>query len=206
MNGELITPQLIRPGAEPTGFAAASTVVTAETQERALRTILGEPLPVGSVIELGYFDEATIHELFAGSWCPILGLDAPKPNRSISPIFSGNGGEPAGMFSWCRTFFAGVDALPPAGRPLALRIFDHPNTADAYFYNTVSHPSWWFREPRSPSPAFVFVCLDEPNLRWESGPGGAFRTVLRARNLARLGGPSGAWRRALMVLRKTRAA
>jgi len=197
------TPQLIIPGREPTAFSTASTVIEAEAQDRTLGLITGEPLPRGSVIELGYFDSATIHDLFAGDWTPLIGLDAPRENRAIAPIFCGHGGEAAGMFSWCRTFFAGVDALPPVGRPLALRFFDHPSTADAGFYNTVSHPSWWFREPRSPGPAFVLLGLDEANLRWESGPDGAFRTVLRAR-----GQPAGnsAWRRALRVLRGHRAA
>lgn len=204
MNGELITPQLIRPGHEPVGFAAASTLISAESGDRPLCLITGEPLPCGSVVELGTFDEATIHDLFAGTWTPLIGIDAAKANRGISPIFSGNAGEPAGMFSWCRTFFAGIDALPPVGRPLALRFHDHPSTADAFFYNTVSHPAWWFREPRSPSPAFVCISLDEANLRWESGPDGAYRTVLRTRDHPR--GPSKAWRRALKVLRKARPA
>lgn len=205
MRTELTTPQLIRPGQKPMSFSTASTLITAEAQDRPLCTIAGDALPRGSVIELGYFDEGTIHELFAGSWTPIIGLDAPKSNRSISPIFLGHAGEPAGMFSWCRTFFAGVDALPPVGRPLALRIYDHPNTADAFFYNTVSHPSWWFREPRAPSPAFIFMSLGETNLRWESGPDGAFRTVLRTRHRSH-GAATQAWRRALQALRRSRAA
>jgi hypothetical protein len=193
-----LSAQLIRPGRPPTGFAAAATLVTVEAQDRPLGTITGEPLPRGSVLELGYFRDATIHDLFAGAWRPLIGLDAPKANRSISPIFSGQGGEPDGLFSWCRTFFAGIDALPPVGRPLALRLHDHPNTADAFFYNTVSHPSWWFREPRSPSPAFVFMSLDDTGLRWESGPDGAYRTVLRTGAGGRR--PSAAWRRALALL------
>jgi len=200
MNGGLHTPQLIRPGSEPVSFAAASTLVTAEAQDHPVCVITGEPLPRGAVIELGHFDEATIHDLFAGTWTPLIGLDAPKANRSIAPIFSGNGGEPAGMFSWCRTFFAGIDVLPPVGRPLALRFYDQPNSADAFFHNTVSHPAWWFREPRSPGPAFVFMSLDEAGLRWESGPDGAYRTVLRTHGHGRRS--SAAWRRALAVLRR----
>lgn len=191
-------PCLIRPGHEPAAFAAMATLVTAENQDTPLRTATGEPLPCGAVVELGYFDEATIHRLFAGRWVPLIGLDAPRANRSISPIFAGNHGESPGMFSWCRTFFTGIDALAPVGRPLALRVYDHPNSADALFYNTVSHAAWWFREPRSPSPAFVFMSLTESNLRWESGPAGAFRTVLRhtrPRHVSNSG-----WRRALHAL------
>lgn len=192
-------PSLLRPGCEPLSFAAASTVVTAQAEDRALADIAGEPLAVGSAIELGYFDRATIHALFAGTWRPLIGINAPVANRSTSLIFCGGGGEGAGRFSWCRTFFARIDALPPSGRPLALRIYDHPNTADALFYNTVSHPAWWFREPRSPSPAFVYLNLDEPNLRWESGPGGEFRTVVRA--LTRTSRSVAALRRAIAALR-----
>lgn len=196
MSGSLAQPSLVRPGRDPVGFAAASTLITAEAQEMPVCSMSGECLPTGSTIELGYFDQATIHALFAGAWTPLIGIDAPRANRSISPIFCGNAGEAEGRFVWCRTFFAGIDALPPVGRPLALRIYDHPNTTDALFYNTVSHPSWWFREPRSPSPAFVYLNLDEPDVRWESGPQGAYRTTLRTR--ARFGAHRG-WRRALAV-------
>ncbi len=156
----------------------ASTLVNAETQQHPICSISGEPLPRGSAIELGYFDEATIFDLFAGAWTPLIGLGAPKENRAVAPIFCGSHGESPGMFSWSRTFFTGIDALPPSGRPLCLRIYDHPSTADATYYNTVSHPSWWFREPKSPSPAFVFMSLDDMRLSWESGPDGAFRAVL----------------------------
>lgn len=173
------SPALLRPGFAPVEFSAASTVITAMAEERPVCGVEGDPLPAGSAIELGYFSRASIHDLFAGTWIALLGIDAPAANRSTSLIFCGSGGELPGRFSWCRTFFAGIDALPPTGRPLALRIYDHTNTADAFFSNTVSHPAWWFREPRTPSPAFVFMSLDEPNLRWESGPEGAFRTVLR---------------------------
>jgi len=204
MTVDACTPQLLIPGHEPTPFATASTVVTVDSHERRLCLITGEPLPAGSVIELGYFDDATIHDLFAGAWTPLIGPDAPKANRSIPPIVSGHGGEPAGQFSWCRTFFAGIDALPPVGRPLALRFIDHASTAGAFFHNTVSHPSWWFREPRSPGPAFVFLSLEETGLRWESGPDGAFRTVMRTRS--RTDGRSTGWRRALGMLSGGRAA
>ncbi|MBE2212341.1 MAG: hypothetical protein IAE82_00605 [Opitutaceae bacterium] len=202
MSGTWDAPQLIRPGHNPTGFAAPATLIHAELQDRALTSYAGAPLAQGAAIELGYFDQATIYELFAGAWMPLIGADAPRANRGIAPILVGQGGEPAGMFSWCRTFFAGVDALAPVGRPLALRIYEPCDTNAARFYNTVSHPAWWFREPRSPSPAFVGMSLDETALRWESGPAGAFRTILRHRRHA-LGRRLGGWRRALGALRGT---
>lgn len=138
-------------------FGTASTLVSAETQQHPVCSITGEPLPPGSVIELGTFDQGTIFDLFAGRW-----------------------------------------------RPLALRIHDHPSTSDAGFYNTVSHPAWWFREPKGPSPAFVFMNLDDARLSWESGPDGAFRTVLPtghghgmgARVFHRASRALAAWRRA----------
>ncbi len=194
MKTDVLTPTLLRPGMEPAGFAAAATLVTVEAQERPVCVIHGGALPAGAAVELGYFSDSTIHALFAGTWIPLIGADAPAKNRSIAPIAAGGHGERPGRFTWCRTFFPGIDALPPVGRPLALRILDHPNTTEAFFYNTASHPAWWFREPRTPSPAFVCISLDDPGVRWESGPQGEFRTTLRLRR-----SPAGAssWRRAL---------
>lgn len=203
MSGDSLTVSLIRPGMEPAGFAAECTLVTAEAQERPLCTIDGTPLPEGAAAEPGYFSESTIHALFSGIWIPLVGAQAAAENRTIAPIAVGARSERPGTFTWCRSFFPGVDALPPVGRPLAIRIYDHADPSEAFFFNTVSHPAWWFREPRSPCPAFVSISLDESGLRWESGPEGAFRTTLRVRPRARAALP---WERALARWRRSAGA
>jgi hypothetical protein len=170
---------LLRPGARPTAISFAATQFDAESLRRPVAGANGVPLAEGCAIELGFFSHATLQRPFAGRWTPLVGPRAPRENRAIPLIRIGAGGEPAGLFRWCRAFYAGVDALPPSGTPLAFRFYDHGDPAEARFFNTAAHPSWWSRSARSPSPAHVEIDIDEA-ATWESGAAGAFRTVLPA--------------------------
>jgi hypothetical protein len=168
---------LLRPGARPSVFSLAATQVDAESAGRPVAGADGTALPAGCAIELGYFSKGTLARPFSGTWTPLIGPQAAGGNAAIPLIKSGAGGEPAGRFRWCRAFYAETDEQPPAGTPLALRFYDHADPARAGHYNTASHPSWWFKTPRSPSPSHVEANLISDAV-WESGPLGAFRTVL----------------------------
>jgi hypothetical protein len=160
-------------------FSLAATQIDAETTGRPVAGVDGAALSAGCAIELGFFSHATLHRQFAGRWTPIVGPRAVRENRGIPLIHIGAGGEPAGRFRWCRAYYAGIDAMPPSGTPLALRFYDHAYPAESRFFNTATHPSWWFRSAHSPNATHVEIDLDETAI-WESGPAGAFRTVLPA--------------------------
>jgi hypothetical protein len=156
----------------------AATLVHCESNEIPVCNHLGTPLANGCAVELGYFSKAEMAQPFRGLWTPLAGPCASEMNRTIALARMGQDGCKSGCFRWEHTFWQGVEHLPHATVPLALRFFDHANPLLARRYNTVSNPSWWFRAPKAPKPALVFVTLDFDGVMWESGPGDAFRTTL----------------------------
>lgn len=167
------------------GARAASTkVIFSNTAETELRDSNGALLTEGArqtsgdgaVLQLGYYDLATVTDLFLGNWIPMTG-EGSRNGLVVSTI--GDGYPGPGRFV-INTFFSegspthGND-LPRIGTPLAIRFYDGTSIAQSNFFNAVSSPAWEWKRPSGDS---MMRGLNDPGIMWEGGPASAFRTTV----------------------------
>lgn len=141
----------------------------------------------GAVLQLGYYDAATLLNNFGGNWIPLSG--ATSPNTAVIP-----GGAPvnptgetynqtsigdlvangasSGQFALSLNFVSGNatsgNSLPSSPTvPLALRFYNAPTIGGSTFYNVVSDDLWVWKTPTTP-PASITISLNDLGLEWQS--------------------------------------
>jgi hypothetical protein len=153
----------------------------------------------GAVLQLGYYDQATLANSFLGNWVPLSGAGSlntaliagsnPSEQYNQTSIGDLNGsGAGDGTFALSLTFVQGDatsgNSLPAAGVPLSLRFYNGTSLASSTFFNAVSDDAWVWKTPLNPNtPNTVAITLDAPLLEWQSIAQGqnsntAFHTTL----------------------------
>ena len=146
----------------------------------------------GTVLQLGYYDAATIANNFLGNWVALSGEgslnNAVIPGgASVNPTnetynqtsigdlfanFNGSGHDGTGAFAITLNFTAGSNtsgnSLPNSNTiPLALRFYNGTTIANSTFYNVVSDDLWLWKTPNTP-PVNVNMSLQDVGLEWLS--------------------------------------
>ena len=156
----------------------------------------------GAIIQLGYYDAATVGNHFAGVWRPLTGVGSLNSGGdtgsglsfTTTSIGDIGGGAPdgSGIFAFSLVFddtVAGTfNDLPGAiTTPLALRFYNGATSGGSTHFNVVSNDAWLWKLPATPSPLppTINVSLSDPGLEWQSIVAGqsaatAFQTSLPA--------------------------
>lgn len=169
----------------------------------------------GAIIQLGYFDAATVGNNFAGTWHALTGAGSlntggnsgsglPFTTTSIGDIGGGAAPDGSGIFAFDLRFedtVAGTFNDLPASTaiPLAIRFYNGTSLAGSTHFNTVSNDSWLWKVPAVPAPLppTINMALSDAGLEWQSiavagqAPSTAFRTsivVVPEPNMALLAG------------------
>lgn len=193
----------------PTAQAASQVQVNFESGSQIVFGSLSGALNPGSaadgdgaVLQLGYYDAATIGNNFAGTWHALTGAGSLNlggdtgsgltfDTTSIGDI--GGGGAPggSGIFAFSLVFdntVSGTFADLPSSTtiPLAIKFFDAPSIGASTYFNVVSADAWLWKLPATPSPLppTINISLDDSGLEWQSigiagqSPSTAFRTTI----------------------------
>lgn len=162
---------------------------------------LGEALPIGTVVQLGYFSGLSLMadpSMFGpaewATFTPLAGDGSLNP--SIDLRIGDGDGVPAGLITTSVTFdtslHLGIPIAPQPGLLAAIRFFDQSTEAGSGFYNTVSAPNWIIPSADWPPPVPPVLSM-EPYVRhllvWESGDSG-FATTLPFNQLTNSPEPS----------------
>lgn len=137
----------------------------------------------GAVLQLGYYDAATIGNNFAGTWIPlsgemslntasISGTSPPEPYNKTSIGDITNNGAGTGSFALFLDFVSGSatsgNSLPSSPTiPLAFRFYNNTSIAGSTFYNVVSDDAWLWKTPATPQ-ATMTISFDDSGLEWLS--------------------------------------
>ena len=162
------------------GFSATTGIDSAWLDDFSFATTLnnslGVPLPVGSVIQIGYIpgaiaDPATYSTATWGSFIPLTGDGS--NNSGTHPTAMGDGSAPAGFYTVGVSFDTTAHSdVPAASSRIAVRFYDGTTIANSTFYNTVSinHSDWESVVPtaQGPPPANATMDFHGP------GSGGTF--------------------------------
>ena len=127
----------------------------------------------GDVVQLGYYDAATVSSPFAGNFVALTGqgsLNTAYNTTSIGDFTSQGGG--AGTFFLYSAFTIGSsttgNSLPLTSTiPLSIKIFNNTTVAGSTYYNVVSDASWVWPGTSSQGSS-LFMSLDDLNLQWYS--------------------------------------
>jgi hypothetical protein len=140
----------------------------------------------GAVLQLGYYDGASVGNNFAGVWHALTGATSlntggdtgsglPFNTTSIGDIGGGAAPGGSGIFAFSLVFDDTVsgtfNGLPGATTiPLAIRFYDGTSLAGSSYFNVVSHDSWLWKSPATPSPLppTINISLDDSGLEWQS--------------------------------------
>jgi hypothetical protein len=156
----------------------------------------------GAVLQLGYYDGASIANNFLGNWVPLSGegslntaiIAGSSPagetynHTSIGDLSSAGAGA-NGIFALSLVFVVGDPAsgnsLPGSTTiPLSIRFYNGTTIASSTFFNVVSDDLWLWKAPQpSNVPNNVAITLDQAGLEWLSiaqggAAGTAFHTTL----------------------------
>lgn len=138
----------------------------------------GDPLPEGSLVQLGYFLPSEAPSSSSDSFDSFTSIEADAAAISLGV---------GGVFSQDVNLDSSV--LPegtPTTLQFAYRFFDGPDLSSASLYNTVTTSSWEFSfSDAVPPPPSSEMAVDPiggasvlPTLVWESGDAGAFNTTV----------------------------
>jgi len=131
----------------------------------------------GAVLQLGYFTSGTSVTPFSGTWVALTGkggVNSAFSTTSIGDFTSQGAGD--GTFAMSLTFDTTDptknNALPAAGTPLGIRIYDGTSIASSTHYTTISStlPAWDWQTPAAPPNNPVMgISLDDVSLFRENG-------------------------------------
>jgi hypothetical protein len=134
----------------------------------------------GFVLELGYYDQATIGNNFTGTWVPLTGQNSANEvygNTSIGDT----GGGPDGRFSLVTTFVQGSTSqgedLPSATTiPLTIRFYNATSTDTATAYGAVSNDAWLWKIPSTLPGETINISISgsTTGLEWLGGGSGYY--------------------------------
>ena len=140
----------------------------------------------GAVIQLGYYDAATVSNNFAGTWHPMTGLGSLNTGgntgsglafntTSIGDIGGGAAPDGSGVFAFNLVFDSTVagtfnDLPSTTAIPLAIKFFDGTSVANSSYFNVVSRDAWLWQTPAvpSPTPPTIQMSLGQAGLEWQS--------------------------------------
>jgi hypothetical protein len=136
----------------------------------------------GSVIQFGYYSQATVNAPFEGTFIPLTGKGASNVAHVGSSIGDAGGG-PDGRFSLSSVFELDSNTsgfnLPQAGTPLAVRFFNTKTVAGATHYNAVTGgANWRWASPANAPGEVLSLSMEDPGLVWKGGPDSALRTAV----------------------------
>jgi hypothetical protein len=141
----------------------------------------------GTVLQLGYYNAATVANNFQGTWVPLSGEmslntavipggatvnpSGETYNQTTIGDLNFNGAAD-GQFALSLNFVLGNatsgNSLPASSNvPLALRFYNGTTTANSTFYNVVSDDQWLWKQPVVP-PSTVTISLSDSGLEWLS--------------------------------------
>ena len=139
----------------------------------------------GAVLQLGYYNAATVATPFAGTFIPLSGVTSANTaynNTSIGDLNSNGAGN--GQFALSLSFTQGNSTtgnnLPTVGTPLSIRFFSDTTIAASKLFNAVADPTnanWLWQTPAIPGPTET-ISLDQTGLVWQGGATSAFFTSL----------------------------
>jgi hypothetical protein len=171
------------------------------TGDDPIRNLEGDPLPIGSAVQLGFFagipldaDPAAFGPAEWASFTPLAGDGSRNPDLSLR---IGDGlGVPAGLISTTLIFdtdlHSGIPEAPDAGLLAALRFFDDASVHGSSYYNTVSAPGWFIQPAANPLPIPSTLNMEDDArapIMWESGDAG-FATTLPISGLGQVPEPA----------------
>jgi hypothetical protein len=141
----------------------------------------------GCVLQLGYYDGASIANNFLGNWVPLSGelslntavipggasvnpTGETYNHTSIGDMTANGAGN--GTFAISLDFVMGSatsgNSLPSSTTiPLSIRFYNATTIGGSSFYNVVSDDLWLWKTPATP-PAVVTISLDDLSLEWLS--------------------------------------
>ena len=140
----------------------------------------------GTVIQLGYYDGATVANKFAGTWHALTGAGSLNTggNTGSGLAFNttaiggiGGGAAPggSGIFGFSLVFDSAVTGtfndLPGSTTiPLAIKFYDGASIAASSYFNVVSNAAWLWKTPISPDPLppTINLSFDDAGLQWQS--------------------------------------
>lgn len=142
----------------------------------------------GAVIQLGFYDNASVGNNFAGTWHAMTGMGSlniggntggavPRAfnTTSIGDVGGGAAPDGSGIFGFSLVFDSStantsIDLPDSTSRPLAIKFYDGTSLANSNFYNVVSNDAWLWKTPTAPAPLppIISMSLEDQNLKWES--------------------------------------
>ena len=150
----------------------------------------------GTILQLGYYDQATALNNFLGTWHALTGVGSANTGgntggvvprayntTSIGDVGGGAAPDGSGIFGFSLVFDSSVagtfnDLPSNTSIPLAIRFFDGttlfdgvtPRSTDAHYYNVVSKDTWLWKTPIAPAPLppIINISLSDAGLEWES--------------------------------------
>lgn len=153
-----------------------------------LKDINGVPLTSGTearrdgtILQLGYYTEATVENPFTGTWVAMTGTTI----TSSTTMGDSGGGFFDGTFDFRNDQYKdSYSNVPAVGTPLAIRFYDSTSLATANYFNCVSNTSgawnWTVGEP-APTITMAVVPTSIPTSAtqvWQGGASSAFRTTI----------------------------
>ncbi len=110
----------------------------------------------GAILQLGYFDQGTASNLFAGQWVPLTGGGSFNPQFNTTVGDGINSGAP-NRASFQLSLDTTTQRLPAVGTPLGIRIFNQTlataldaGNSRGWFSQTVVSPDWLWQNPAEP--------------------------------------------------------
>ena len=130
----------------------------------------------GAVIQLGYYDQSTTSNLFAGQWVPLTGVGSFNPQFNTT-VGDGIPTDPSNRAIFQVSFDPDVNSHLPALTTirLAIRIFNQTGLAALnaanprqWFSETVSNAAWAFPAPATPPSTLSISFASNSALRLQS--------------------------------------
>ena len=110
----------------------------------------------GAIIQLGYFDQATAANIFAGQWVPLTGGGSFNPQFNTA-VGDGINSGASNRASFQLSLDTSTQRLPTVGTPLGIRIFNQTlalaldaGNSRGWFSQTVVSPDWLWQNPAEP--------------------------------------------------------
>lgn len=169
-------------GCNVAATAATSIGITLASNGVVLRDNGGKPLSAGTaingdgtVLQLGYYSNATTINPFAGAWVPMSGPG------TVFQTTIGDEEQTSGGFKLGLVFtegFLGFTA-PAVGTPLALRFYDSTLIATSTYFNAVSDTTGVFNWVALSDPqATASLTFLTDGIVWQDGPSSEYRTTI----------------------------
>jgi hypothetical protein len=162
----------------PPNLPAASVIVNWSIASDPVRQLLdnsGDPLSAGTsangdgtLLQLGYYDMATMANPFSGAWVSIA-----------TTTMGDDGVDLNGKFAVTSILGSGSFLEPAIGMPLAIRFYDGASMEVSSYFNAVSvtNGAWNFKSPSDPAAVMNLVIDKGSATVFEGGSFSDFKTT-----------------------------